>query len=154
MSRQACCSSPRTVNLAIATVTLETLMTQSYDNALPFFLSSLFLLLSAGIRLIWLIYWPLTMSDCVKCGGPRMTSDSKHTGVGSVTVVSAGTPCRHLGPVGPSRPAASTPSLCFHGRSVQVRSSLLALQELTPGSLNGPRPEASLAPGPIKRSPG
>lgn len=90
----------------------------SYDNALPFFLSSLFLLLSAGIRLIWLIYWPLTMSDCVKCGGPRMTSDSKHTGVGSVTVVSAGTPCRYLGPVEPSRPAASTPSLCFHGRSV------------------------------------
>lgn len=88
------------------------------QRAAFFFLSSLFLLLSAGRRLIWLIYWPLTMSDCVKCGGPRMTSDSKHTGVGSVAVVSAGTPCRYLGPVGPSCPAASTPSLCFHGRSV------------------------------------
>lgn len=113
METQACCGSKsgsrnRDVGDAI----------DSELRAAGFFCFFFCLLLSAGIRLIWLIYWPLTMSDCVKCGGPRLTSDSKHTGVGSVTAVRAWTPCRYLGPVGPARPAASTPSLCFHGRSV------------------------------------
>lgn len=134
--------------------TCETLLTQSY--ALQAF--SFCPLLSAGIRLIWLIYWPLTMSDSVKCGGPRLTSDSKHTGVGSVTVVSAGTPCRYLGPVGLRASCSVNPppplfSVLFMGGPRRSGLPFLALQELTPGSLNGPRPEVFLAPGPIKREP-
>lgn len=66
----------------------------------------------------------LTMSAFVNVPGPRLNSDSKRTRMETIAMVILWTPCQCQGPVGPSCPALSKPSV-VHGRSPQAGSSLL-----------------------------
>lgn len=106
----------------------ETVMTQSQNKSVQMQLLSSHKSSSiqpVGIQVIWLIYpvLPWQCQPLLTLEGRGWPLDSKHTRVETITMAMVWTPCQYQGPVGPSCPALSTPSM-VHGRSPWVGYSL------------------------------
>ena len=90
-----------------------------------------------------------TMSAFVNFGALRLTSDSKHTRVETITMAMVWTPASTRGQLGP-HVLPCQPPLWFMGGP--HRSGLPCCPSgADPRSVTGLRPGVSLAPGPIKR---
>ena len=83
------------------------------------------------------------MSAFVNFGWLRLTSDSKHTRVETITMAMVWTPCQYQGPVGPSCPALSTPS---HG------SWEVPIGQVFPACPSGADPRSVLGSWPYKKT--